>query len=111
VFLIYIGGVLVIFAYVAALTPNLIFSLKRLYIFPLTILSTTLILSLFLPNKITNRNLSMARPAQLIDATGASLFRTANVRILIFLGCILLLALIAVVKVCHFYGGPLRPFK
>lgn len=111
VFIIYIGGVLVIFAYVAALTPNLIFSLKRPYILLLPIFSLFFFLNLLINPKAPHVNLLTGTPAQVNEIIGTGLYRISGSPVLIFLGLILLLALIAVVKICHFGTGPLRPFK
>jgi hypothetical protein len=109
--LIYIGGVLVIFAYVAALAPNSQFRLSSTSIFPIFLFFCFFLSSLFLETKILTLNVFSSLPQQHFNAVGASLYRTINTEILIFLALILLLALIIVVKICFFHWGPLRPFK
>lgn len=105
IFLIYVGGILVIFAYFTAIQPNqfiqansllvtlaLTFSLFFIIIFPLT------------PSLVSNLNLA---PSYSI----LSLYASPNIPVLIFLGIILFLALVAVVKVSKSLLGPLRPFN
>lgn len=110
VFLIYIGGILVIFAYVAALTPNVIFSkahiLKSYFLFLIPLMT----LSFFLPNDLVTYISNLSLPSQVFNDVGAPIYDSPNLFILLFLGLVLLLALIAVVKICHFNLGTLRPF-
>lgn len=101
VFLIYIGGILVIFAYFAAIQPN-----QDLKITPLVLLtlSTTILIFSIIPLK------SILVPISFTPAI-TSLFHIHNIPILIALAIILFLALIAVVKISHINYGPLRPFN
>jgi len=112
-FLIYVGGLLVMFVYVAALAPNTLFSrLKSLagilflstIIFSLLIILTPTDISFLYDNLIldyTSQNMK----------TGIAIVSSSNVRILIGLALILLVNLLAVVKVCFYQQGPLRPYN
>lgn len=100
IFLIYIGGILVIFAYFLALQPNQQIKIKL----PALALITALII---LPWTIT--------PAPLHSSWHqfwlSSLIATYNIPIMVILGLVLFLALLVVVKASSFFRGPLRPFN
>nr|YP_009743686.1 NADH dehydrogenase subunit 6 [Notocochlis gualtieriana]QIE12003.1 NADH dehydrogenase subunit 6 [Notocochlis gualtieriana] len=111
-FLIYVGGLLVMFAYVSALSPNVLFSgmssvilffifsmvfMSLLYFYPFSDLSSILY------------NSSYTEMKQL-KMYGGQLVSPQNVSILIGLGIILLINLIVVVKICYYQQSPLRPF-
>lgn len=111
-FLIYVGGLLVIFSYVAALSPNSFFSgARNLFLF---------IVRGFIFFCVYGLNwFSRGRKIRDFDGTythirerssGALMCRNYNFGILVFLGVILFLALVAVVKVCFQQEAPLRPF-
>nr|YP_009192163.1 NADH dehydrogenase subunit 6 [Magelona mirabilis]ALO81679.1 NADH dehydrogenase subunit 6 [Magelona mirabilis] len=111
VFIIYIGGVLVMFAYVAALTPNLLFSAARPFKYTTTILIGFVTLTLFLPSMPTSTNNNNWSTPTHLDLMGAQIYSASNSLILVALGLVLLLALIVVVKICNYSSGPLRPFN
>lgn len=103
-FLIYIGGILVIFSYFVAIAPN--FELRLKFIFSSSILYF-FILFIFL-QKFTDY-ISII----IINFSAKniySLFESFNILILISLGIFLFLALVIVVKVSNRSSGPLRPF-
>lgn len=103
-FLIYIGGILVIFAYFIAISPN-----QEIRIIPITLMALTIssiiiylfysTIPIFSRYRTTTKSLS-PRP----------LFFEINIIILSTLAIVLLLALILVVKVSRRSIGPLRPF-
>nr|YP_010408166.1 NADH dehydrogenase subunit 6 [Septaria lineata]URF21539.1 NADH dehydrogenase subunit 6 [Septaria lineata] len=112
-FLIYVGGLLVMFVYVAALAPNTLFSsLKSLVgissvsalLFPLILLYTPKDLSFLYDN------LSLDYYSENMK-TGILMISSSNISMLIGLGLILLMNLLAVVKVCYYQQGPLRPYN
>lgn len=105
VFLIYVGGILVMFAYFTAIQPNQYFNI--IYIKPLLI--TTFIL--FITITITSHNTLLISQNHSTIPSILSLYHLINIPILILLGLILFLALIAVVKVSKSLLGPLRPFN
>ena len=104
IFLIYIGGLLVIFAYFSAIDPN-----KKL---GLTIpLLVAIILALVVLTIL--RNYTVTQLIHLINPKFKlmlALFSKTNAPILVFLAIVLLLALLVVVKVIKRNEGPIRPF-
>lgn len=105
IFLIYVGGLLVIFAYFVALTPNLIIGGGPLYtLLPLsfiTLLITINILFIFPPSTPLIFN-----PINIFILT-----TKINSAALITLALALFIALVAVVKICSHSASPLRPFN
>lgn len=105
VFLIYIGGLLVIFAYFIAIDPN-----KKLNFIDPIIIPTITLLSFY---AITNKS----DISQLLTFSNTNIFNLStlyiknNIPILIMLTLVLLLAIIIVVKIARRTEGPLRPFK
>lgn len=103
VFLIYVGGILVMFAYFLALTPNQQMPTTRsfIYIF-ITLITLTLVAIItstkpFLPQEMCQDN--------------TYLYSINTAPILIILALTLLLTIIIVVKLTNRSSGPLRPFK
>ena len=102
IFLIYIGGILVIFSYFVAITPNQnlsVISVLRILlssIFTLGFISTTL---------------NILTPINLIYTTQTNImYEKYNISVLIMLALILLFTIVVVVKVSIHNKGPLRPF-
>lgn len=105
-FIIYIGGLLVIFSYFIALGPN-----QHIHLLPTTIFSLALfiILSLNLiswPIRAPIINLLWKVPNPPL-----TIYAPENFLILILLIIVLFLALILVVKITNRSAGPLRPFN
>lgn len=105
-FLIYIGGLLVLFSYFSALTPN-----QKLSAIPaIIILLLTPITLSFTPDKLfwstTILDISTAHPSLSI----ASLYAVITGPLVIVLGIILFIILVAAVKISARKAGPLRPF-
>ena len=112
-FLIYVGGLLVIFVYVAALAPNTLFSsLKSLVGITTTSVFLLVIILLFTPKDLSflYDNLSLDYYSERMK-TGIIMVSSSNISMLIGLGLILLINLLAVVKVCYYQQGPLRPYN
>uniref|UniRef100_UPI0030E0E6DB NADH dehydrogenase subunit 6 n=1 Tax=Nerita undata TaxID=335533 RepID=UPI0030E0E6DB len=112
-FLIYVGGLLVMFVYVAALAPNTLFS-------SLKSLSGIMMVSIFMLimlTTLTPKDLSFLYDVSSLDQfsenmkTGILMVSSSNISMLIGLGLILLMNLLAVVKVCYYQQGPLRPYN
>nr|YP_010415000.1 NADH dehydrogenase subunit 6 [Littoraria intermedia]URW97522.1 NADH dehydrogenase subunit 6 [Littoraria intermedia] len=112
-FLIYVGGLLVMFAYVAALSPNMLFSgmgplmffllasiflMAALYFYPFADLSSLDYLHEFASKKN-------------LKSYGTQLISDHSAFILIALGIILLINLVVVVKICYYQHSSLRPFN
>jgi NADH-ubiquinone oxidoreductase chain 6 len=106
-FIIYIGGILVIFAYFAALSPNQIHYTPTLFII---LPVSTLLFYFILLNSQSNY---FSPPLIHIYRTkiNSLLYSQEQAPVLIFLVILLLLALIIVVKITKHTTGPLRPFQ
>ena len=112
-FLIYVGGLLVIFAYVAALSPNLLFGRGSPLLFFIILLIPLTIIFYFFPIKDFSIVTSINTYSELkyLKRYGTELVSPESVSILIGLGIILLLNLIVVVKICYYQHASLRPFN
>lgn len=112
-FLIYVGGLLVIFAYVAALSPNVLFGKGTPVIFFLTILLPVSLGFYFLPlvDISSIRYLNVFRDAKFLKIYGIEMVAPQMISILIGLALILLINLIVVVKICYYQQASLRPFS
>ena len=111
-FLIYVGGLLVIFAYVAALSPNVLFTgggPLALFVAASGLLSILFFISPLpdLPRLESAQTISLFKG---LKASGTQLVSEGSAFILIGLGLILLINLVAVVKICYYQHASLRPF-
>nr|ALQ78845.1 NADH dehydrogenase subunit 6 [Glycera cf. tridactyla FS19] len=100
IFLIYIGGMLVMFAYFTAIQPNQQFKI-------LTPLSATIMTSLILPSYM---NPTIINNINFKNWWMSTMYDSMNIPSLIFLALALFLALISVVKISFLNRAPLRPF-
>lgn len=98
IFLIYIGGILVIFSYFVALTPN-----QAKITFNPLILILPVAIFLFVANQT---HLTTTFSSHLIFF----LYWPRNTTILLLLSLLLLLTIIIIVKITRLFKGPLRPF-
>nr|YP_009331660.1 NADH dehydrogenase subunit 6 [Paraleonnates uschakovi]APG32411.1 NADH dehydrogenase subunit 6 [Paraleonnates uschakovi] len=98
-FIIYVGGMLVMFAYFAALQPNQHITNWSWALFPLT-----LSIMMFSLSSKTPMNLNLITPKINL------LLTPVNMPVFIALSLLLFLILIAVVKTSRSREGPLRPF-
>lgn len=105
--LIYVGGLLVIFAYFVALAPNQILEAKTM------ILSTLSLFSLFFITSTSQLSLfsSFSLDTPSVQPPITNLLSLSNTMILISLALILFFTLVAVVKIRTRQAGPLRPWK
>ncbi len=102
IFLIYIGGMLVIFSYFVAITPNQNLSA--------IVLINTLFSSIFVLAFISYA-LNMLTPLNINYITQTNIiYEKYNIPVLIILALILLFTIVVVVKVSIHNKGPLRPF-
>lgn len=102
IFLIYVGGILVIFAYFTATSPNQqITSIKKI----IRSISINFILSVFIIRKIYAEDIYMPQHQQLI-----TIFIKENIFTLIIITLILLITIVIVVKLSSSSKGPLRTF-
>nr|AXA45268.1 NADH dehydrogenase subunit 6 [Cochlespira sp. MNHN IM 2013-19079] len=112
-FLIYVGGLLVMFAYVAALSPNVLFGSGTpllmfaimafflssfFYMYPLVDLSSV-------------SNLESGMELKFLKTYSVEMVSPQMISILIGLAIILLINLIVVVKICYYQAASLRPFN
>jgi len=104
VFLIYIGGLLVIFAYFVALTPNLI--IDSITIAKWILISTFVFFSL-----LSTFHVNILNSFNFLWQTPISNLINRNFFALTFIALILFFALVAVVKLCSFFSSPLRPYN
>jgi len=103
-FLIYVGGLLVIFAYFVALTPNLLIESKTI----------TLILTLSTPLIFLSVRIILISDNKLFsDITQLPLrfLISENLYTITLIALTLFFALVAVVKICSTFSSPLRPFN
>nr|YP_001994396.1 NADH dehydrogenase subunit 6 [Terebellides stroemii]ABW76476.1 NADH dehydrogenase subunit 6 [Terebellides stroemii] len=107
-FIIYISGMLVMFSYFAAISPNqhlpisnLLYSLLTILILSITYLSSKSIL----PSSTSFSKITYSNPNLM------SMYSNYQVPILMLLAILLLLILILVVKIVEHKKGPLRPFS
>merc|ERR1712113_679020 len=101
IFIVFIGGLLVIFAYVAALAPNSFFIPLNIKI-PFIVLTTLYVFTLFTiisPYSPTQPDLLSST---LLSNSGSLLYSPGYFFTLILLTYILLLTLVRVVKICSF---------
>ncbi len=112
-FLVFIGGLLVIFAYVSVLAPNTFFTDAK----PILILLLVFISTAFITNNFSSQDShNTAHPtrdtgfSQYLSRTGTDLIKINSTSLAIILGVILLIALLAVVKICLHQQGPLQPY-
>nr|YP_009244967.1 NADH dehydrogenase subunit 6 [Amynthas moniliatus]AMO27091.1 NADH dehydrogenase subunit 6 [Amynthas moniliatus] len=103
VFLIYVGGMLVMFAYFLALSPNQQMPTTSNVIY-LVMTMVTLVFVSF----ITNTKISIP---QEMHQDNMYLYSLSTAPILILLALILLLTMVIVVKLTNRSSGPLRPFN
>nr|YP_010583754.1 NADH dehydrogenase subunit 6 [Sepia elegans]UXN83950.1 NADH dehydrogenase subunit 6 [Sepia elegans] len=113
-FLVYIGGLLVMFMYVISLIPNLIFmSSKVVLYFFIICLNYFLSNYLFMKDSISEdvKDFMMNNYSSISCGGGESILMFDNFVCYMVLGVILLFVLISVVKICYYCDGPLRVFK
>nr|YP_009332119.1 NADH dehydrogenase subunit 6 [Californiconus californicus]APH08595.1 NADH dehydrogenase subunit 6 [Californiconus californicus] len=111
-FLIYVGGLLVMFAYVAALSPNVLFGRGSpifLFLFSTVFLSVFFYFYPFIDSSsIGDFSFSSSK---FLKMYGIELISPHMTSILIGLALILLINLIVVVKICYYQHASLRPFS
>jgi len=103
IFLIYISGILVIFAYFISLTPNLTINLPSLIL--LVVVTFSFIFRIFYTINISIH----LTPS--FNLHHNILYLKFNFILLIILALMLLLTIIIVIKLTSYSKGPLRPFK
>uniref|UniRef100_A0AAU6QGI7 NADH dehydrogenase subunit 6 n=1 Tax=Prionospio sp. 6 MH-2023 TaxID=3059274 RepID=A0AAU6QGI7_9ANNE len=104
IFLVYVGGLLVMFVYFIALTPNLFLEGKTMAL--MTLLTLLLSLAIFSYQEPT-----MSKTLSTISQSPMSNLMLENMLAIISMALILFFALVAVVKLCSSLSAPLRPFS
>nr|ARK18789.1 NADH dehydrogenase subunit 6 [Conus cloveri] len=112
-FLIYVGGLLVMFAYVAALSPNILFGgltplFSLIMLFP--ILFVLFYFYFFKDSSYLSFEPSFSK-FMYLKMYGVELISPYMISILIGLGTVLLINLIVVAKICYYQQASLRPFS
>nr|YP_009826314.1 NADH dehydrogenase subunit 6 [Argonauta nodosus]QCI56212.1 NADH dehydrogenase subunit 6 [Argonauta nodosus] len=113
-FLIYVGGLMVMFMYIISLIPNLIFFSKGVFMYLFLSMMMFLFInyySMFDYYFYMNLKDSMMELKGMSMGFSSILMSEYNFVSYIFLGVLLLLILISVVKICYYCEGPLRVFK
>nr|UAA82786.1 NADH dehydrogenase subunit 6 [Tarebia granifera] len=113
-FLIYVGGLLVMFVYVAALSPNILFSGIKPFFFLMgtqILMSPILFYSMF--SDFSTLSLTLESQGSLLNmkTLGIELVSPSLISVLMGLGIILLINLVVVVKICYYRHSALRPYK
>nr|YP_010944746.1 NADH dehydrogenase subunit 6 [Liocranchia reinhardtii]WMC20844.1 NADH dehydrogenase subunit 6 [Liocranchia reinhardtii] len=113
-FLVYIGGLLVMFMYVISLVPNLIFLSSKVFSYFFVILLGFLMMNFMVNKELINVDM---KEVSLLDYSSMSMHGASMIMMYnnflsyLLLGIILLFVLISVVKICYYCEGPLRVFK
>nr|YP_010939799.1 NADH dehydrogenase subunit 6 [Charonia tritonis]QJF73052.1 NADH dehydrogenase subunit 6 [Charonia tritonis]WLF86358.1 NADH dehydrogenase subunit 6 [Charonia tritonis] len=112
-FLIYVGGLLVMFAYVAALSPNVLFgSGTPLIFFAFMLFMLGSIMFVYPLIDFTSLEyLGSYSKLKFLKMYGTEMVSPQMISILIGLAIILLVNLVVVVKICYYQHASLRPFK
>nr|YP_009239750.1 NADH dehydrogenase subunit 6 [Turritella bacillum]AMM72628.1 NADH dehydrogenase subunit 6 [Turritella bacillum] len=113
-FLIYVGGLLVMFAYVATLSPNVLFGGANPLFFFLgaqTFLPLVIFFSFFSDLAGLTPAWNTQESLMALKMYGAELVSPFFISVLIGLAMILLINLIVVVKICYYQHATLRPYK
>nr|YP_009443426.1 NADH dehydrogenase subunit 6 [Argonauta hians]ATR85786.1 NADH dehydrogenase subunit 6 [Argonauta hians] len=113
-FLVYVGGLMVMFMYIISLIPNLIFFSKGMSLYLFMSFGLFMVLNYYcFYNYYINMSLKQSMMGLKIESMGFSsiVMSEYNFFSYIFLGLLLLLILISVVKICYYCEGPLRVFK
>lgn len=113
-FLIYVGGLLVMFAYVATLSPNTLFGGAGPIFFlggAQVLLPLALFFTPFVDFSLLTIPFQKKEDLTLLKACGIELVSPMIISVLIRLALILLINLIVVVKICYYQQRALRPYR
>lgn len=103
IFLIYIGGIIVIFSYFVSIIPN-----QTLYIFyNIIIITLSIFIILLLSSYINIKPFIVSSQPVILNF----MYTQKNIPMLIFIALLLLFTIIVVVKLTILSKGPLRPFN
>nr|YP_010583726.1 NADH dehydrogenase subunit 6 [Histioteuthis bonnellii]UXN83922.1 NADH dehydrogenase subunit 6 [Histioteuthis bonnellii] len=113
-FLVYIGGLLVMFMYVISLVPNLIFLSSKVSLYFFFIFLGFMMMNFFVTKDMSvvdMKNLTLIDHDYSSLGGGGMIMMYDNFLCYLLLGMILLFVLVSVVKICYYCEGPLRVFK
>nr|QXJ42003.1 NADH dehydrogenase subunit 6 [Euprymna sp. Type 4 GS-2021] len=113
-FLVYVGGMLVMFMYVISLIPNFIFLSGKVFFYFFVIFFSFMLMNFFMLKdmvKVVNKDMNMFNYDNLSMGGSSVIMMYDNFFCYLLLGFILLFVLISVVKICYYCEGPLRVFK
>nr|QXJ42185.1 NADH dehydrogenase subunit 6 [Rossia sp. GS-2021] len=113
-FLIYVGGMLVMFAYVISLIPNFIFISSKVVLYFFSIFFGFVLMNFFIIKDMIGveaKDIMMFNYSSMSMGGGSVIMMYDNFFCYLLLGFILLFVLISVVKICYYCEGPLRVFK
>ena len=103
ILLIYVGGIIVMFSYFTALTPNHQLNISLIFLTsPLVLIASAPLITLISP---------MAAQPLSAPPSISIIFNSYNISVLLLLVITLFLVLVAVVKITSKFRGPLRPFQ
>nr|WNO18599.1 NADH dehydrogenase subunit 6 [Paralepetopsis sp.] len=111
-FLIYVGGLLIMFMYVSTLIPNtFFFSMSNMPVIVFIVLTSYMFISSFWYKETISTTTDSAMLNQSWELTEYPVFLTTSGShsIMILLAIILLINLLSIVKICYNHKGPLRP--
>nr|YP_010454052.1 NADH dehydrogenase subunit 6 [Euprymna berryi]QXJ42029.1 NADH dehydrogenase subunit 6 [Euprymna berryi] len=113
-FLVYVGGMLVMFMYVISLIPNFIFLSGKVFFYFFSIFFSFMLMNFFMLKdmvEVINKDMNMINYDNLSMGSSSVIMMYDNFLCYLLLGFILLFVLISVVKICYYCEGPLRVFK
>nr|YP_009537165.1 NADH dehydrogenase subunit 6 [Callistoctopus luteus]ATU06704.1 NADH dehydrogenase subunit 6 [Callistoctopus luteus] len=113
-FLVYIGGLMVMFMYIISLIPNLIFFSKGMVMYLVIMMTGFFFMNLFMMYSsldVVMLKLVVVEMKNVTMGLSTVVMSSYNFFCYVFLGVLLLLILISVVKICYYCEGPLRVFK
>nr|YP_009739585.1 NADH dehydrogenase subunit 6 [Boreotrophon candelabrum]QIC50566.1 NADH dehydrogenase subunit 6 [Boreotrophon candelabrum] len=112
-FLIYVGGLLVMFAYVAALSPNVLFGSGSPILFFILMFSLSMLFfyTYWFIDLSSIGYLNSFSKLKFLKMYGIEMVSPQMASIIIGLATILLINLIVVVKICYYTHASLRPFN
>nr|YP_010454169.1 NADH dehydrogenase subunit 6 [Sepiola affinis]QXJ42198.1 NADH dehydrogenase subunit 6 [Sepiola affinis] len=113
-FLVYVGGMLVMFMYVISLIPNFIFLSGKVMFYFFSIFISFMVMNFFMMKEVievSNKSIFMFNYDNMSLGGGGIIMMYNNFFCYLLLGFILLFVLISVVKICYYCDGPLRVFK
>nr|YP_010583804.1 NADH dehydrogenase subunit 6 [Pteroctopus tetracirrhus]UXN84000.1 NADH dehydrogenase subunit 6 [Pteroctopus tetracirrhus] len=113
-FLVYIGGLLVMFMYIISLIPNLIFFSSGMMLYMLIGFMGFFLMNMIVMYGNLDVNVMKIKVMEISNSSmglSSLIMSKYNFVCYVFLGILLLLILISVVKICYYCEGPLRVFK